>query len=416
MQKNSQNRSSNPFYEAFSFLEEDEGSPSQSSTESRGSVFPSGSTLSERSSKSEGLGSVQFSSSAASSFASELSEAISNISAESFFQRPAVPKTRCYVFTVSGAVLLSNELDSNFYAGVFSRGNVAYICLGYEYTTEGYSHIQGFIRFVSCKTFKSCVKLLSGPLPSVHCEPARDPAGAISYCKKNGSWEEKGNLPSFSHTKHSLSESGEYDFTKISKSVALKRRLYADLADGARPHDLIKSRPEEHHYIMSISRYATADRVRSCPAQVLFVWGDTGLGKTSTFQAVCGRLNLRYYSKCPGDRWFDGYDGQPIILIDEFSDSSFTCCQWNSFCNPAPPVLEVKGSKLINLSTHYIVLANRGPEEFYQRVKAEVPSLWAAYRRRLTAVHHLRLTPSSSLESLRQDLALVYSTFLSDLL
>ena len=82
--------------------------------------------------------------------------------------------------------------------------------------------------------------------------------------------------------------------------------------------------------------------------------------KTTTFQAVCERLAVRYYTKCPGDRWFDGYDGQPVILIDEFSDSSFTCCQWNAFCNPTPPVLEVKGSKLVNLSTHYVVLANRG--------------------------------------------------------
>ena len=113
------------------------------------------------------------------------------------FADPPYRSVGPYIFTVSGNVLLSYSLSSNFYAGVFARGNVAYVLLGYEYSADGYSHIQGFIRFVSQKTFKSAVKLLSGPMPNVHCQPSRDPSGAITYCKKGGSWEEKGNIPCF---------------------------------------------------------------------------------------------------------------------------------------------------------------------------------------------------------------------------
>lgn len=55
---------------------------------------------------------------------------------------------------------------------------------------------------------------------------------------------------------------------------------------------------------------------------VIVFWGYTGLGKTrrAREQAIAqfGRDGL-WEDKDPGTDWFDGYDGQPCVLIDEFS-------------------------------------------------------------------------------------------------
>ena len=335
-------------------------------------------------------------------------------STQSFFPRPAPPKCRSFIFTCPAANLVKHGFTSDYFAALFDKGGLTYICCGYEYSKTGYSHVQGFVRFQSPRSFKAALKFLTGPLDPVHIEVARSPTSALAYCQKGGSYEEKGNTPHFS--KSNTRSAGPRDLSAISKATEIKRQLYTSMCNGASPYSLIHERPEEYGFILSVSRFATADRIRAFPAQVLYVWGTTGLGKTTTFQTVCDRLNIKFYTKSPGDRWFDGYDQQSVILFDEFSDSSFSCHQWNGLCNPHPPTLEVKGTKLSNLATHYVVLSNRSPDDLYARTQIEARSVWDAFRRRLTSVHHVEMTLASSLDTIRQDLGLIYSTFLSDLL
>ena len=321
-------------------------------------------------------------------------------------------KHRSWVFTVSEERLAIHQLTREFYSDIFSKGGIAYICCGYESgPTTAYAHIQGFIRFQSPRTFESARRLLSGPMPFVHVEPAANPGKALEYCKKGGDWQEKGNIPHFSFCNR---RTGDPD--ALSKETKIKRKIFADLQDGATTTALIAERPEQYGFILAISRFANADRVRTVPAQVLYVWGSTGLGKTTSFQSVAERLSLRYYTKSPGDRWFDGYDNQPIVLFDEFSDVSFSCYQWNGLCNPSPPLLEVKGTKFANLSSHYVVLSNRGPDDQFLGAKTQDRSAWDAYRRRLTSVHHYVETSFCTLTSIREDMVLIFNTFLSDLL
>ena len=344
------------------------------------------------------------------------SESIRSLSSSgSFFPRPPPPKSRTFVFTCSGAILSEHGVTSDYFAGLFDAGGLTYICCGYEYSKEGYSHIQGFARFQSARSFKGAVKFFSCGLPNIHVEPAKCPSAALAYCKKGGSFEEKGNSPFFSHTTGKSGRDGPRDLSTISKAVEIKRQLYSSLCNGATPLSLIHERPEEYGFILSVSRFASADRIRAVPAKVLYVWGTTGLGKTTTFQTVCDRLSVKYFSKCPGDRWFDGYNQQAVILFDEFSDVSFTCNQWNGLCDPNPSALEVKGTKFTNTSSHYVVLSNCCPEDLYPRIKIENRPIWDAFRRRLTDVHHFELTSFNTLDSIRNDLALLYSLFLSDL-
>ena len=152
-----------------------------------------------------------------------------------------------------------------------------------------------------------------------------------------------------------------------------------------------------------------------CPPKCCMCGAPQDWERQRLSQTVCSRCNIRYHSKSPGDRWFDGYDQQPVILFDEFSDYSFSCHQWNGLCDPHPPTLEVKGTKFSNVSSHYVVLSNCCPDDLYPKIKAETRPIWDAFRRRLTDVHHFELTQYNTLDSIRNDLGLLFNTFLSDL-
>ena len=318
-------------------------------------------------------------------------------------------RARSWIFTVFGHLLLEAGLGSKRYAELVP-GTAAFILLGYEFSESGSSHIQGYVRFPNPRAFNSVKAVISGALPSAFVEQCWDIDAAIKYCKKGGSWEEFGGVPQ-SYT------TGQ----ELSGAVVRKRKLYADLAGGANPLTLIAAQPEEVGFIHSIAKYAAHNRIRDCPAQVLYMWGPTGVGKTTSTEYVLQGLDLGYYKKPPGDRWFDGYNFQRIIIFDEFT-GSVPLHQWNGLCDPSPPLLEVKGAKLPNAASHYIILSNRSAEEQYPQVKDDKPEEWRAYRRRIQSCHHVgggynQLQGSTfthddaSLESIRADISMIVSMF-----
>ena len=322
-------------------------------------------------------------------------------------------RCRSWVFTVFGQLLLDAGLDYRRYKQLVP-GTAVYIVLGYEFSRSGSSHIQGYVRFPNPRAFGSVKAIIAGQLPSAFVEQCHDIDAAITYCKKGGSWEEFGGAPR-SYT------SGE----ELSKGVVRKRKLYADLAGGKNPLDLIAEQPEEVGFIHSIAKYAAHNRIRDCPAQVLYLWGPTGVGKTTSTEYILQGLDIGYYKKPPGDRWFDGYNFQRVIIFDEFT-GSVPLHQWNGLCDPSPPLLEVKGAKLPNSASHYIVLSNRSAEEQYPQVKDDKPEEWRAYRRRIQSCHHVgggynglqgAALPSddATLAAIRADISMIVSVFVSDL-
>ena len=324
---------------------------------------------------------------------------------------PKRNRSRNWSFTIFGSDLQAAGRNSDSLLSL-APGRVLYIVLGYEVSrTTGRAHIQGFLRTQHPREFGGIKKLLGQGKFAPHIEQSAPSASSISYCKKSGNWEERGNKPEFS-TVADRSESG------ISEAVLRKRQLYADLKDGANPATLIDDQPEEYAFIHSISKYAAASRVRSYSAQVLYLHGTTGIGKTTTTQLCLDSLGITYYKKAPGCKWFCGYNFEPVIIFDEFA-GAIPLHRFNALCDPKPPLLEIKGAQVPNAASHYIILSNRSPDEQYQTTKAEKPDEWAAYRRRIISTHHLVRTnmfeDNSDLEPLRADIKMIVSVFVSDL-
>lgn len=96
-------------------------------------------------------------------------------------------KAKNWVFTLNnydGDALLS-------YSEHYSRGGVKYIIYGREVGDSGTPHLQGFISFEARRSLQQVKEFLGG---NPHVEVCRNTPASINYCKKDGDFEEYGEL------------------------------------------------------------------------------------------------------------------------------------------------------------------------------------------------------------------------------
>lgn len=90
---------------------------------------------------------------------------------------------------------------------LIERDDVLYVIFGREVAATGTPHFQGFIIFSGPKTRQ----FVSAVLPNSHLEPTRGTsAQAADYCKKEGDYEELGELP----TSENSGQRGQFDIFK----------------------------------------------------------------------------------------------------------------------------------------------------------------------------------------------------------
>ena len=80
--------------------------------------------------------------------------------------------------------------------------------------------------------------------------------------------------------------------------------------------------PEEH--LLSFAKYGRlADQLRHYkPVKVAFkrafcVFGASGVGKTSRAKIMAAEAGMNYYIKDASNLWWDGYNGQECVIVDE---------------------------------------------------------------------------------------------------
>jgi len=95
-------------------------------------------------------------------------------------------RSRAWCFTINNPSLGDELLDS-------LKEDVAYLILGHEGQSEGKTpHLQGYCRFKNARTLKSVSKYM----PRVHLEVVvGSPEANITYCSKEGNFEEYGTRP-----------------------------------------------------------------------------------------------------------------------------------------------------------------------------------------------------------------------------
>lgn len=99
---------------------------------------------------------------------------------------------------------------------------------------------------------------------------------------------------------------------------------------------------------------------------VYWYYGNTGTGKTQKVFEEIGDQD--YFTKSPGNKWFDGYIGQQIVLFDDFRASWFPFSFLLRVLDRYPLLLETKGNTVHWRPRTIYITAPQRPEHTYFRL------------------------------------------------
>lgn len=234
---------------------------------------------------------------------------------------------------------------------------------GYEVGEAGTRHIQGAIQFNRAVRMKACVKALGG---RAHVEMMRGRWDQQDYCLKEGEIIRMVAGPD--------DKSGQRtDLEKFREAIKA----------GAKDIELLENHLTccaNHQRLLGFAKKAYAkERTKGFRQVKVHVrWGASGTGKT---KYVMDMDDVYLFSDYEG-MWFDGYEGEKILLIDEF----YGGIKYSDFLR----ILDgyqirrnVKNSHTYGEWTTIYITSNKPPDEWYER------GLTPALARRLTTVKEL---------------------------
>lgn len=198
----------------------------------------------------------------------------------------SVSKTWCYTFNnpTDGDIARLKEYEVSVHVAGMERGD------------SGTPHLQGFITWRRAYRLAALKKLE----PRAHWEPART-CDAANYCRKDGS-----DIVINITTKHQGKSS---DFRSAVQKVVEGSSVKSIAASY--PHVFV------HRYkgLQALAGALEKNRMREAAPVVKWYWGPTGTGKTWKAMEEIGERD--YWESSSSLQWFDGYDGQECVLLDE---------------------------------------------------------------------------------------------------
>lgn len=226
-----------------------------------------------------------------------------------------------------------------------------YLCYGKEVGENQTPHYQGYCYF---KEKKSLLQLKEF-IPRAHLERQRGSfEQAITYCQKDGNWQEWGTRPS--------GPSGQ----KSQWKEVLQLARLGKMQEIEDKHPAIFLR--YHSKLLGLHKPE-----RPIILQILeneWWHGPTGSGKSKTLWA----RYPEHYQK-PLNKWWDGYDNQETVAIEEWSPKNeVTASFLKIWADRYPFSAEVKGGTLQKIRPkRIIVLSNYTPEECFSNEQDLLP-------------------------------------------
>lgn len=252
------------------------------------------------------------------------------------------------------------ELDATFtkWEADTIPENVRYIVYQQEICPDtNRIHIQGYVEFRKSTRINSVKKILGSR--GIHLESRKGTAQeAADYCKKSetairGTLREYGQLSTIQQGRRS-------DLVTIGERLRAGDEI-KQIADDFPANYIRYSRGIESLYCR-YRRHAIPDWRT---VKVWTIWGATGVGKTRTVYELFGR-SLFTLSASKGERiWFDGYEGEETLLIDEFYG-------WLPYgmllqlLDGYKVRLPVKGGHTYSAWTSVVITSNNEPTTWYQ--------------------------------------------------
>lgn len=269
-----------------------------------------------------------------------------------------------------------------------------------EHEAEGTPHLQGAV-CLKVQTAWSAIKKWPG-FTRVHFETMRgSPEQSLTYCSK----EDKAP---FIHG----------DLPKQGKRTDVANAV-ARIQQGQSVKDLAKDEEGgiavvKFHKGLTVLR-SLLTPVRTEPPRVIWIHGPTGTGKTRC--ALGSGAILAEQLGFPADsvwlssgsfRWFNGYDGQCVAVLDDFRAKQLTGAGGFPFflrlLDRYPMDVEFKGGFVAWVPRVIFVTCPYSPAVAFSKRQEHIPEDIAQLDRRITSVHHFEYTDDASWEQYKRDI------------
>jgi len=215
---------------------------------------------------------------------------------------------------------------------------------GMEVGEEGTPHIQFAVVWDTAKSFKAAKEILSD---RCHIETARKGWLANwNYCRKEGQvlrdWD------------GSVGQGKRTDIHDALEDVK-KRKSMEDMLDDHT--SVVAKYPKFIDKCREVYDKKKASTFRE--VEVIVHWGEAGTGKSRpAFED--GAYAVASYSP----EWWDGYDGETVVLFDDFY-GQLKLCRMLRLLDGYPVQCPVKGGFRYLLATKIYITSNSPPEDWY---------------------------------------------------
>lgn len=254
---------------------------------------------------------------------------------------------------------------------VMKLNHFRYTCWQVELGEKEHTlHIQMYINFDNPKDFKTVKKYF----PTAHFEEARGTAkDCKDYCSKEdtrvrGPYEEG----TFTEERARTDYIGFFEMIKQGASNLEIKEAYPSLYMRERNKIDVYRQDELHNEY---------DLKLRTDLEVTYIYGAGGTGKSSYVVNKYGLANIfrtcRYKYGA-----FDRYDGQKILVLDEF-DSSMPITELNEMLDIYPSTIAARYADRVSGFNKVYIISNLSLKEQYVNIQNEKPSQYTALCRRI---------------------------------
>lgn len=245
---------------------------------------------------------------------------------------------------------------------IWEMESVLYSIRGKEIApTTGNEHIQWAIYFKNPRTENGVKRIM----PGAHVEVMRGTVAENQvYCSKDENYIEHGTVPK---------QGARKDLYAIGEAII----------NGATMLDVAVGNPDKFiQYGRGFK--ALRDLVmgkRTWKTEVIWLCGPTGTGKSQT----AWNMAPNAYEKMGGNTWWDGYDGQEDVIIDDYRCDMCPFYYLLKLFDRYPMRVEIKGGTVQMLAKRIIVTAPFEPEVMWAfRANEDIKQLTRRVDRVLT--------------------------------
>lgn len=270
----------------------------------------------------------------------------------------SAPKCKSFVFTINNYTKKCVDMVKAVPA--------VRIIAGFEVGKSGTKHIQGAVVFKHAHTYKSASAALGG---------------RASVAKMMGKWEAQdycfkdGEIVRMEDNSRQGERTDLLEFMKKIETTDELSLMYM-LPEMCAKYPRFESR---FRFLINKKR---SKKFRQIKVHVR--WGAAGTGKTRSVMEMDDVFKFNDYEKGAG--WWDGYENEKILLIDEF----YGGIQYSKFLEILDGYqvrLKIKGSHAYGAWDTVYITSNKPPEEWYKH------GMTPALARRITSVTELHLPP-----------------------